>query len=246
MEGGAKRTWKGFSAFPIIGTKEEGFECHSPVRLVVGDGSVLPCGRCIPRCPAALHTEYWGAHGYSSWCRSELMALVEAQSSQSRGVRTIKAGPRPTAGLWLMLELELEAEEVCGLVQDHLMFCSIEQGGIGSWRIFKTLAIPALADSHSRQTDPPAIGKLSKSVVEWDWHAQATINGRVIEYETWVQGWAFRDKFELSLPTITFDHCLRCQTYMRLLNGMCHLCWNARIPMPGQFRWQLQPRHDDP
>ena len=60
------------------------------------------------------------------------MAVVEAQSSQSRGVRTIKAGPRPTAGLWLMLEIELEAEEVCGLVQDHLMFCSTEQGGIGS------------------------------------------------------------------------------------------------------------------
>ncbi len=114
MEGGAKRTWKGFSAFPIIGTKEEGFECHSPVRLVVGDGSALPCGRCIPRCPEALHTEYWGAHGYSSWCRSELMALVEAQSSQSRGVHTIKTGPRLTVGLWLMLELELEAEEVCG------------------------------------------------------------------------------------------------------------------------------------
>ena len=105
---------------------------------------------------------------------------------------------------------------------------------------------PALAGSHSRQMDPPTIGKLSKSVIEWDWHAQATINGWVIEYETWVQRWAFRDEFKLSLPMITFDHCLRCQSYRRLLNVMCHLCWNARIPMPSQFRWQLQLRHDDP
>ena len=77
----------------------------------------------------ALQTCTWrtgGAYGYSTWCRSELMALVEAKSSRSRGVRTIKAGPLggPTAGLWLMLELELEAEEVCGLVQDRLMFCT--------------------------------------------------------------------------------------------------------------------------
>ena len=242
MEGGAKRTWKGFSAFPIIGTKEEGFECHSPVRLVVGDGSVLPCGRCIPRCPEALHTEYWGAHDYSSWCRSELMALVEAQSSQSRGVHTIKTGPRLTVGLWLMLELELEAEEVCGLVQEHLMVCSTGQGGISTWRIFKTLPIPALAGSHSQQMDPPAIGKLSKSVIEWDWHAQATKNGWVIEYETWTQGWAFRNEVKLSLPMITFDNCLKCQSYRRLMNDMCHLCWNARIPMPSKFRWQLQPK----
>ena len=212
MEGVAKRTWKGFSAFPIIGTKEEGFECHSPLRLVVGDGSVLPCGRCIPRCPDALHTEYWGAHGYSSWCRSELMALVEAQSSQSRGV------------------------------QEHLMVCSTGQGGISTWRIFKTLPIPALAGSHSQQMDPPAIGKLSKSVIEWDWHAQATKNGWVIEYETWTQGWAFRNEVKLSLPMITFDNCLKCQSYRRLMNDMCHLCWNARIPMPSQFRWQLQPK----
>ena len=42
MEGRAQRTWKGFSAFFIIGAKEEGFECHSPVKLVVGDGGVLP------------------------------------------------------------------------------------------------------------------------------------------------------------------------------------------------------------
>ena len=99
MEGGARRTWKGFSAFPIIGVKEEGLVCHSPVKLVVGDGGVLPCCRYVPRCPANLHTAYWGAYGYSSWCRSELMALVEAKSSHSRGVRTIKAGPLggPTA-----------------------------------------------------------------------------------------------------------------------------------------------------
>ena len=135
-----------------------------------------------------------------------------------------------------MLELELEAEEVCGLVQDHLMFFATEQGNIGLWCILKTLSISVLAGSHSRQIDPPAIGKLSKSVIEWDWHAQATINVWVIEYESWVQGWAFRDEFQLSLPKITFDHCLRWQTYMPLLNDMCHLCWNARIPMPEQFR----------
>ena len=116
------------------------------------------------------------------------------------------------------------------------------QGGISTWRIFKTLPIPALAGSHSQQMDPPAIGKLSKSVIEWDWHAQATKNGWAIEYETWMQGWAFRNEVKLSLPMITFDHCLKCQSYRRLMNDMCHLCWNARIPMPSQFRWQLQPK----
>ena len=158
------------------------------------------------------------------------MALVEAKSSRSRGVRTIKAGllGGPTAGLWLMLELELEAEEVCGLVQDRLMFCATEREGVCSWRILKTLSIPALAGSHSRPTDPPAIGRLSKSVIEWDWYAQATINGNVIEHERWAQGWAFRDEFKLSLPTIAFDHCMVCQTYRRLLNGMCYLCWNVQ------------------
>ena len=32
---------------------------------------------------------------------------------------------RPTAGLWLVFELELEDEEVCGLVHDHLMLLSL-------------------------------------------------------------------------------------------------------------------------
>ena len=247
MEGGARRTWKGFSAFPIIGVKEEGLVCHSPVKLVVGDGGVLPCGRCVPRCPANLHPAYWGAYGYSSWFRSELMALVEAKSSHSRGVHTIKAGPLggPTAGLWLMLELELEAEEVCGLVQDRLMFCATEQGGVCSWRILKTLSIPALAGSHSRPTDPPAIGRLSKSVIEWDWHAQATMNGNVIEHERWEQGWAFRDEFKLSLPTIAFDHCVICQTYRRLLNGMCHLCWNVQNLLDDQAGMLGTNTHSD-
>ena len=67
-----------------------------------------------------------------------------------------------------MLELELEAEEVCGLVQDRLMICATEREGICSWRILKTLSTHALAGSHSQPTDPPAIGRLCKSVIEWD------------------------------------------------------------------------------
>ncbi len=52
---------------------------------------------------------------------------------------------RPTAGLWLMFELELEDEEVCELVHDHLMLlvpwcppwkdelCGATQQGLHGW-----------------------------------------------------------------------------------------------------------------
>ena len=229
MEGEARRTWKGFSTFPIIGVKIESLVCHCPGTMVVGDGGVLPCGRLVPRCPANLHTTSWGDYGYSTWCGSESLALLEAKASRSRGIHTIQAGPLggPTAGLWLMLELELQADEVCALTQERLISCAIERTGICSWRIFKNLSTHTLAGSHTQPTDPPAIGRLTKCVIEWDWHAQTT-TGR----ERWVQGWAFRNWFQLSLPTISFYHCMVCQAHKRLLNGMCYRCWNEWHVLP--------------
>ena len=73
--------------------------------------------------------------------------------------------------------------------------------------------------------------RLTKFVIEWDWYAQTTVNGNIIEHEPWIQGWAFQDEFKLSLPIIAFDHCRVCETHKRLLNGMCYLCWNVQSLM---------------
>ena len=127
-----------------------------------------------------LHSLTWGPRGYSTWCADVETAIREATNSMSRGPAHItsrrmrSAGPLGraarscTGGMWLVFELRLSAQVVCGLVQDQRMTTALEREGITSWRIHADILMASLSGSHSEPEDPAPCGHLLKHVYELD------------------------------------------------------------------------------
>ena len=175
--------WIGYSAFPIIGLRDEGILLQCPTTLVLRDGHFGVNGKWLGRAPKHLGTTLWGPRGYSTWCADVETAIREATNSLSRGPAHITSrrmmntdflyashdGTRNcTGGMWLVFELRLSAQTVCGLVQDQRMTTAREREGITSWRIHADIPLASLYGSHSEPEDPAPCGHLLKHVYELD------------------------------------------------------------------------------
>ena len=194
------------------------------------------------RTPKYLGTTLWGPRGYSTWCADVETAIREATNSMSRGPARITSrrmrSPGPlgraarscTGGMWLVFELRLSAQVVCGLVQDQRMTTALEREGITSWRIHADIPMASLSGSHSRPEDPAPCGHLLKHVYELDWDGRT--EGAAPGVEAWTTDFDPENlhcwkNVVLRQPFIQTDsRCSNCGSYVRTFQHKCSDCYN--------------------
>ena len=201
---GSMTHWTGFSAFQL--------RCEEQQWTILADEKdARPFwinDACDPKLPEWLYVTRWGDWGYSTWCPDLGTAIKEAGNSKSRGWRRINGMDynQLTETWWIVFELTLCAEQVCGLMNGFKMTCNIERKGVTSWRISEDIFIPRIQ----------ANGGLVHKHIAHGW-------GTAIFHNF--------NNFTIGLSIFKGD-CTSCKRFGPLCARQCAQCWNNKVVPP--------------